>query len=269
MYDNAPLKQRPGPEVVVNLHPAKQLALRVGLYRHARWLERHVLRPASLKTLQADREFLRPLVPAGAKCFDIGANNGSKAEVLLDLGAQVLAVEPQATALAELTAQLGARSGLTILCVALADKPGVATLHLAPSATAASLVSGWGGADVGSVDVPVLTLDLLIEKYGAPHYCKIDVEGSDVAVLRGLSRPLPLISFEYHLWADGAADLRAAMARIAELGRYEFNYTRQDVPGFQGTHWGTADDVYAWLGLTKPTPPPSDYGDVFARLLTA
>ena len=187
--------------------------------------------------------------------------------MLLELGARVIAVEPQPGAVAELGGPVGGHSRLTIFPVALSDRPGVATLHLARSATAASFVAGWGGPDVGTVDVPVLTLDMLIEKYGRPDYCKIDVEGWDVAVLRGLSSPLPLLSFEFHTWADGVAELKAGLARIAELGRYEFNYTRQDAPGFRGPYWGTADELWAWLGVGGPQPVPSDYGDVFARLV--
>jgi FkbM family methyltransferase len=251
----------------VNLQPVKRLSLRLGLYRPARWFVRHVLRPSSLQSLRDDRDFLRPLVAPGALCFDVGANNGAKSEVLLDLGARVIAVEPQPGAVAELTAQLGGHPRLTILPVALSDRSGVATLHLAQSATAASLVAGWGGPDVGTVDVPVLTLDMLIEKYGRPDYCKIDVEGWDVTVLRGLSVPPPIVSFEFHTWADGVADLKAGLARISELGGYQFNFTRQDAPGFHGPRWGTADELCTWLGVDGPKPIPSDYGDVFARLV--
>lgn len=249
----------------MNLQPAKKLAMRLGMYRPARWLERHVLRPASLRTLQQDREFLRPLVATGALCFDIGANNGAKTEVLLDLGARVVAVEPQDGAVAEMVAQFRGRKGLTILKIAVSDHPGVATLHIARSPTASSLVSGWGDVIVGHVDVPMLTLDQLIEKYGRPDYCKIDVEGSDVAVLRGLSHPLKLISFEFHFWSDGVNELRQALDRLEALGSYQFNYTRQDKPGFCGPRWGSRDELWDWLGLSTAAPPPSDYGDVFAR----
>ena len=46
--------------------------------------------------------------------------------------------------------------------------------------------------------VKVTTLDDEIKKYGAPSFCKIDVEGLEVDVLRGLSSPIKMISFEYH-----------------------------------------------------------------------
>ena len=49
----------------------------------------------------------------------------------------------------------------------------------------------------GETRVDVTTLDCLIERFGLPAFCKIDVEGSQLEVLRGLSRALRVIAFEY------------------------------------------------------------------------
>ena len=38
----------------------------------------------------------------------------------------------------------------------------------------------------------------MISRFGAPDFCKINVEGLELEVLRGLSRPVPALSFEYH-----------------------------------------------------------------------
>jgi len=35
------------------------------------------------------------------------------------------------------------------------------------------------------------------DEYGLPHFCKIDVEGFEEQALAGLSRPLPVLSFEF------------------------------------------------------------------------
>lgn len=47
------------------------------------------------------------------------------------------------------------------------------------------------------VKIPITTLDKLIEKYGKPHFIKIDVEGYELEVLKGLTQAINWISFEY------------------------------------------------------------------------
>lgn len=44
--------------------------------------------------------------------------------------------------------------------------------------------------------VSTTTLNTLISLYGRPAFCKIDVERFEKSVLNGLTRPIPLISFE-------------------------------------------------------------------------
>ena len=62
---------------------------------------------------------------------------------------------------------------------------------------------------VGTFEVPVVTLDAAIEHYGVPAYCKIDVEGWEFEVLRGLSQAVDLISLEFHLTDRDIAKTRA------------------------------------------------------------
>ena len=42
-----------------------------------------------------------------------------------------------------------------------------------------------------SYEVPVDTLDNMIEKYGTPKFIKIDVEGYEYEVLQGLTKKVP------------------------------------------------------------------------------
>lgn len=64
--------------------------------------------------------------------------------------------------------------------------------------------------------VPCVTLDSLIRKYGKPDFIKIDVEGYEENVLKGLSQPIQFISFE-GLFPDYLAELHNCVNRIEEL----------------------------------------------------
>jgi hypothetical protein len=54
-----------------------------------------------------------------------------------------------------------------------------------------------------------------------PNFSKIDVEGHELAVLEGLSNPLPALSFEFTTIQRPLA--LACLNRLGTLGAYEFN----------------------------------------------
>ena len=86
----------------------------------------------------------------------------------------------------------------------------------------------WDAAET----VEVTTLDALIAAHGVPRFVKIDVEGFEAEVLRGLSRPVPWIAFE-HL--PGAPDTApACVARLASLGDYAFTLVPGEACAFAG-----------------------------------
>jgi len=107
----------------------------------------------------------------------------------------------------------------------------------------------------------VITLNQLIEQYGLPHFCKIDVEGFEDQVLAGLSYPLPALSFEFISFEKKRA--RACIRRLQSLGAYRFNWSTGERLRLEALDWVDADgieqtlqamgscivsgDVYAWL----------------------
>ena len=73
------------------------------------------------------------------------------------------------------------------------------------------------------VKVPVTTLDELISEYGIPVFCKIDVEGYEVSVLKGLSVPIPYISFEYS--KNLLKEVESCLSHLNKLGNARFNFS--------------------------------------------
>jgi FkbM family methyltransferase len=214
------------------------------------------------------RQFLGP----GDLAFDLGAHVGSRVRAWRKLGARVVAVEPQPDCLRVLRLFFGRDRGVTIVPVAVGAEPGTARLAVSTrTPTVSSTSPGWiesvapdrGFARVrwdSSVEVEVRTLDALIATHGEPAFCKIDVEGSEVDVLAGLSRPLRGLSFEYLPPAHDAA--LQALERVRRLGDYEFNYSPVETAQMAAERWFDAAELVCLLETRRPL---GRSGDVYAR----
>src|SRR5262249_49664992 len=73
-------------------------------------------------------------------------------------------------------------------------------------------------------EVEAVSLEELMAIYGSPFFIKIDVEGYEAHVLRGLRRPVPYLSFEVNLpeFKKEGLECIEQLGNIAALGK--FNY---------------------------------------------
>lgn len=221
------------------------------------------------------RQLYSPFVRAGDIAFDIGAHVGNRTRALDALGCRVVAVEPQAD-LARIVRFVTRRSGrVTVLELLVSSAPGRQTLWLSDAhPTVATSASDWrderskepGFAGVEwqrSVQVEATTLDALVDQFGMPAFVKIDVEGAEPAVLAGLTRAVPVLSFEYLPSALGQA--HACAERLLQLGPYEFNWSRGETFVLGSGSWMTSAELMTVLSFPEAQ---RQSGDVYARLRT-
>jgi len=245
----------------------KNFCISAGIYRPARWLTRR-LHPSQLQTYHDDIGFYRSLLPSSALCFDVGANIGEKMEAMLKAGAHVVAFEPSPTALLELKARCGREKNWTLVVTAVGCEAGIETLYATQDSGKSSLDSSWQRAEdvVGTYRVPVVTLDAAIKTFGKPFYCKIDVEGWELEVLKGLTQPIPLISFEFHLNEKGIIKTISCLERLLDFGQSYVNITPAESAFFHLLEWMPIEEFLEWFpGDLKNTLPGDSYGDIFVK----
>ena len=130
----------------------------------------------------------------GDTVIDVGANVGfltREFAALVGRHGRVFAFEPDPTTFDCLAFNVRQLPQVRLSKTAIADRAGTMTLHLHPtSGMSNSLVNAWDNAT--AVEVETSTLDDWIdtEVSGPVHLVKIDVEGAEGHVLRGMARTL-------------------------------------------------------------------------------
>ena len=222
-------------------------------------------RPGRQRSLQ---RLYRPFIQPGAIAFDIGAHLGDRSAAFHALGASVVALEPQPD-LAKWFKRLVNQPTITLLPLAAGPTVGFAEIAICPSnPTLSTLATEWreqiGERNAGFsqvrweqlLQVPVTTLDTLIEEYGEPSFIKIDVEGFEADVLAGLSCPVAALSVEF---VQGALEVNGAcVSHLSRLGEYRYNIVAGEQRHFQWAEWQAPQAMIEWLSAGADGLPSGD-----------
>ena len=188
-----------------------------------------------------------------ATAWDVGANCGQYAEALRNGGftGRVISIEPEAAAFRALWARAERDGGWIALRTAVAEAAGQRVLHVSRNSQSSSLLPmldrHLDAAPESEVTreetVSVTTLDELRADSGAPppYFLKLDLQGCELAALRGATRLLRETSaceVELSLaslyegaptWEEVTAHMREAGFTLCDLERVFFDRASQDL----------------------------------------
>jgi FkbM family methyltransferase len=240
----------------------KKISMSFGLYGPLRRLHRRLLDKDGLRRFRNNVALYAPFISPGDLCFDVGSNIGEKTEAFLKLGARVVAFEPQPYCARETSGRCGPSRRLTTVETAVGASPGKLPMYVCNFSAVSSMVPDWAKNIREIIQVRVMTLDQAIDHYGLPRFCKIDVEGYEMEVLRGLNHAIPVLTIEYHLNEQEIRKTIDCVDYLSRFGELSMNVTAGEEAGF---HWPQWIDYNSFRDYF-PSRVPHDYGDLFVRL---
>jgi FkbM family methyltransferase len=214
-------------------------------------------------------QFYSTFVSPDDLCIDIGSNYGNRTKVFVKLGARVVAVEPQAACARVLQAAYGSNDRVEVLRAAAGDAAGEADLMIADVHVLSSLSRAWvsavldsgrfGGVRWSHIErVSITTVDDIVRRHGAPRFVKIDVEGYEYHVLRGMSELPPYLSFEITT-PECLTEALACIDYITARGNPVFNYSLGESMQMEFSRWIGGEELKSILReRAEPT-----FGDVY------
>jgi len=214
--------------------------------------------------------FYRQFINRDDLCFDIGANEGLWSEVFLSLKASVIAIEPQSACVESMMKKFPNEPAIKIIHTGVGSKEEMKELKVAANKINSTFsdtfiekykhfdYASWPSSEI----VQVTTLDNLISRYGLPTFCKIDAEGFELEIVKGLSRPIHFIQLEYV--PPFRSDIIECINLLRELGNARFNYSSYENMKLELKEWIGADEMKSRI---QSFPDDFLVGDIIVEFL--
>jgi len=223
------------------------------------------------REIKKSREFYSQFIKPGSLCFDVGANLGNRTSIFKELGADVVAIEPQTFCCNHLNKIFTNNKNIIIIPKALGEKEGTGQISICEEANVISTMSEkWMKEGRFSKNyhwntfqkVEITTLDKLIEEFGLPVFCKIDVEGFEKNVLKGLSHKIKYISFEFtkELFSESIECLNI----IEKISDFEVNYSLGESMTLTLNQWVKKSEI---IKIINNTYDNNLWGDLYIKTI--
>jgi len=209
-------------------------------------------------------KFYSKLINKNDLCYDIGANKGLKSKSFLSLGASVIAFEPQSSCIKYLNNIKN--ENFKYLPIAVGSKNEIKNLNIANHIEVATFSNEfidyfkngtlkWNETE----EVEVKKLDTLIEEYGVPDFCKIDVEGYELDILSHLSHKIPIIEFEF---TGGFISNTIKIIELLDKQNTYYNFNLNENPKFELKEWVKAKSI---ITIINELPINRLHGNIFVK----
>ncbi|MBI2270822.1 MAG: FkbM family methyltransferase [Bacteroidetes bacterium] len=233
-----------------------------------------ILKPYIKREREINLKFYGQFIKPGQLCFDIGANIGAKTNIFNLSGATVVAVEPDPSAFSALKEKYNNKNTIHLLNIGLGSSSTEKTLHNFSNHALSTFDDidakntlcdprFTGFAFEKTTLVKLQTIDMLIQKFGIPDYCKISTVGYELEIIKGLSHPIPALSITCNLphHVNKTIECIDLMERLAT---YRYNYFLSNLAnGFAVEKWLNSIQIKEII-TQLPQKTQSRYIEVFA-----
>jgi FkbM family methyltransferase len=247
----------------------KAILRKIGLYSTAITIENKI---GNYLNKQKRLEMYSQFVKKDSLVFDVGANEGNRTAIFLEIGAKVVAVEPQKDCIAILEKKFGNK--ISLVKKGLDESEGEKLMYKSDTNLISSFNKDYidavkddrfkGANWTPSEKLEMTTLDNLIAQYGVPDFCKIDVEGFEQQVLKGLSQPLKALSYEFVV-PENLANAVTCLNLLMKQGNIQCNFSKGESMDLVLKNWKTGEEMLEYI-QTKEFESFS-YGDIYVQFV--
>ncbi len=236
------------------------------------WLLSKILYEWNPRKKRQAIKFYKQFIAKGDLCFDVGAHMGDRSQSWLKIGAEVVGIEPQPRFSNYLENKFSSFEQYHNEQIGIGSTFGSMDLMISSMYPTLSSLSGekWAERINNStslsikfdktISIEVQTLDILIQKYGKPKFIKVDVEGYEEEVLKGLTQKIEFLSFEF--LSFNMEGLKKCIYRLKELGYSEFNWSYREQYKMVLPKWSISETLIESIGEYKTG---TFSGDVYTR----
>lgn len=199
---------------------------------------------------------------------------GNRSKVFREIGWSVVAVDPQKNCCNALSEFFASDANFQIVNKAIGEQPGVAQMYISSADVLSSLSQEFIEKTTNSgrfqrswwdrqEEVEMVTLEQLISEYGVPKFIKIDVEGFELSVVKGLRQPIEFLSLEYT--PELSDSLKLCIQHMNSLGDYEFNLSWCESMVMSRGNWFGVDKLFAIMNAMEGEKYL--FGDIYCKLV--